>query len=330
MKIKKNNLYILVCVLLLFIFSIITGLRTDSFDYSEYVVMIRNTMKGESLIDKIFLAKDPLFGLIVGVINPVYEYDYKYVFLTISILGFIGKLFFLNKIKDHVFYFLIIYIILLSPSLDYAAIRSMVGLSFLGAALAYYNNGRVQFLILSTIAMLSHISIIVPFLLSLKIVNKFIIRFKYLIFVVLTITIPVLGKLLLSQFSNSQTYLNINGSIFAIVPPLICVLTSILYWKVIMRKMDAMQIDDFNKITFYISFVILYISFLLSPVVVVASFRLMQIGQFLFLLTLCSTNIKNRSTVTKVFFYLITILYSIPFVFRNIQLDLWSNILENL
>lgn len=331
MNIEKQHIYLFFCVFFLFCFSVFSGLRENSIDYSEYIIMIRNTLSGDTLFEKMTLAKDPLFGLIVHFVNPEKEIDYKYVFLWIAILGFISKSLVLPELKGHLFLFIVLYVLLLSPGLDFSAIRAMLALSFFAAAIGFKSsNKNVLYVIFSILSVLSHISLIAAVLISsnwvLRMLRKY--TWQAVLFGVILIS---QSKEVLGGFANTSTYINNSGTIFAFFSPLFF-LASIIFYRYFIKGDDEAEERVFGRITFDISFVLSIVALTLTPIVVVASFRIMEIGQFVFLLTICSTPLKSHlNTLSKyICFVFVLLLYSTPLIFRNLQLDLWLNIYNNI
>lgn len=88
-----------------------------------------NTTDG--LVEKVLVAKDVLVGIIVSIISPTSRSEFTIVFFIIGLVNCLYR-FYLIKIMGLKFIpYFIIYIIFLSPGLDFAALRALMGLSFL-------------------------------------------------------------------------------------------------------------------------------------------------------------------------------------------------------
>lgn len=325
MLIKKYTFSLILVFLMFAIFAYFSGIREGGFDYNEYIIMFNNIQNQDDIFNKLSVAKDPIVGIIVYFVDRFICYKVEYVFLFIAFLGTFVKILGFSSIKEHLFTFTFCYILLLSPGLDYSAIRAMLALSFFGLALHYKSIEKftlyVFFLMLSII---SHISFLVIAILSFDQIQKIIVKHKFLI-IFSVVFFGFNAKYILGLFPNTITYINDTGTVYSILPSLL-MLCAVYLYKI---KLLVKQSQSFNNICFNIAFVTLILSIVIAPLVVVASFRFLQISQYVFLLSLCSTKTdgnKNKALLLS----LVVIIYAIPILFRNYSLGLWLPIIQNI
>jgi hypothetical protein len=142
--------------------SFICGTRDGGFDYKQYqdmIYIIRTSLSvGESWFEMAQDAKDPIIAIVVTMADFFSEDDNLF-FIFMAILGFLPKVLLALALPKNKTIFLASYIVLLSPGLEFAAIRSAVGIGFLGLAVitAYAFWFRV---VLFLLAVASHISMV--------------------------------------------------------------------------------------------------------------------------------------------------------------------------
>lgn len=296
-----------------------SGYRGGGFDYEQYVLMINHIMTENTLQEQLLIAKDPIFGLIVHTISPNNDQEIVNVFLVIASIAFFAKLFFIKKIH-RVITFTILYILFLSPSLDFAAIRALLGLMFLLICMKYISEeNKWMALLFGLFSIFSHISMLLPIILSLSISEKIIKTTSPFSFICLMI-IAFLSKPVLSLFKNTDAYINNSGTIFALAP---CILT---LFSVLLLSMFNDNEDPFNKklCIVALSLVAMSIGFV-YPTVIAAS-RYLQVAQLLILFLIC--NVRFQLTLINILIYSVSIvLYIIPLLYRNIDLSLWDAVL---
>ncbi|MFS1981826.1 EpsG family protein [Vibrio lentus] len=325
MIVYQKSLKILFSILLIIAFGYISGSRTGGLDYDEYLIMFSYILEESTFEGSVSVAKDPIIGFILYFLRPFIDTDFVIVFLFIALLGAVGKYLTLDKFERFSLFFLL-YILLLSPSLDFAAIRAMIALSFFGASLKFkVDNKKKLYFLFSLLSVLSHISLIVGVVLASDYVQKIILKYRYQ-FVILVLVVGLQGKSILSSFSNTSTYINDSGSLFAIIPVFLFFITLVVY-----KKEFYKPLNDFNSVAFDVSFVVAIIALVLSPLVVVASFRFLQISQYVFLLALCSTNLSRTNNDNKrLIWFFMVFLYSLPLLYRNLDLKLWQYALDSI
>ena len=328
-SISKKLVASIPAIVLLFFFSIISGLREGGLDYDRYVIMIKNTVAGASLFDKLLLAKDPLFGFIVHLLNPSTDDEYFKVFLSFSILGFLGKLTIRNELGYGFSVFVVLYLFFMAPSLDYAAIRAMVGLTFLIAAFKYHNKNFTIYCLFSVLSVAAHVSMLVPLILGTDFSRRIVERRPILV-LLLIVFCSFSSKFILSYFPNTSTYIDESGTLASILPISISISAVFMYWLLIFRVYHG-ESSELHKKTFYVSVVLFLGSLFLAPVVVVAAYRFHQIAQFVFLIALLTINhrflLERKQRLLSLI--LVFILFSVPMIYKNYSQELWSIMIEN-
>lgn len=317
--INRRRFNILISLFISFILLLASGFRIGGYDYTNYVDMITFTQSADSVFGKIIIAKDPMFGLIVGLIDPTHVEEYWRVFLSIACLAFLGKLFFINQVYRCIL-FSIMYALLLAPGLDFAAIRALLGLIFLLSALSCISCKQHKlYYFFSFASVTSHISMLLPVLLSSKIINdrcnKNRISLCFFVFF-----ISIFSKPVLKIFSNTGGYIEASGTIYAFFSPLLMLLALLLISYLIKSNTQT----EFCYRTYNTSLLIAFMSLGFTFQVVVASYRFLQISQVLFLIVICSIRFKNNAS--NIILYSLTILcYAIPILYQNYSFDLWHS-----
>lgn len=316
MKIEIRKINIIISLIIFFALALYSGFRQGGFDYEQYVLMIKYIMSESNFHEKLLVAKDPLFGLIVHIVSPSNDIEIVYVFFLISIIAFVAKIFFIGNIH-RVITFSILYVLLLSPSLDFAAIRAMLGLMFLIICIKYLAEDNILFaLFFGLLSIVSHISMILPVVLSMPFAERNIRRLLPFSYISLMI-MAFLSKPILSLFKNTDVYINNSGTIFAVLPCLITLMS-----LVVLSNFNN-QIDPFTKKIYIVavSLVVMSIGFVYPTVI--ASSRYLQVAQILILILIC--NVRFKLTLKNILIYGLSVtLYIIPLLYRNIDFSLWN------
>lgn len=324
MKARNVSLFSSVCIILLTAFMV--SIQENGPDLAAYNAMISYIQSGDSFFSKISLSKDPLFGLIVTVINPIQEDEYKKVFIVVAIIGVGLKISLLKEIKP-AFTFSSLYFILFSPSLDFSAIRAFTGLFFVLLFLTSKFNESDENLkktyLFCLLSILSHVSMLLPVVLSSKTVLNEISKRKAL-YCTMVFIFVLTASPLLSLFENTQTYINSGGTVFALIPPLLTAISLVLYGGSVNFS------NDVSRFTYNISLIIAVVSIAFAPSVIIASGRFLQVSQFLFLFVLCSYSVHiKRERIYHIIYIISLAMYVVPLVYRNVSLELWEMVLSN-
>ena len=169
---KKNYLNLFLVTSISIIFGYIAGWRDDLFDRQNYVFMFEQIAAADELEIKLMYAKDLsflLFSLIGSCINP----DPKFTFFCICFVSFFTKFFAVEKIpKFNLTLFILFYVILLSPGLEFAAIRSGLAIGFAILAVVYRSK-KIEFNIFMFCSFISHASLVVVLPFSINLINNY-------------------------------------------------------------------------------------------------------------------------------------------------------------
>ncbi|MFM5321145.1 EpsG family protein [Aeromonas caviae] len=321
MILSKHVVGLYITYFLFVVLCFVSGNRSGGYDYDNYLKMISYIQNGESVWDKIILAKDPLFGFIVYLINPTSN-EFNSVFMAVAIIACLTKYFYLSKIKRPILFFLL-YLPLFSPSLDFAAIRAMMGIMFLLAALACKDNRSINgFLFFGVLAFLSHVSMFIPLMFSMSFFSKKFSSHKIIVCLIVLI-LSFFLKPVISLFSNTVSYIESGGTYLAFFPIILVILSLLCIGIYIDSKAES----DFNATCYRISFLVILLSLGTASDVVIVSARLMQLSQVLLLINIC--NSLAAVTRTNCYFYMLSLIFFlIPLIYRNITMSLWSESLK--
>lgn len=324
MLIKKIRFFQVISLLILFTVAVLSGYRIGGLDYYQYVSMIKNIQTVDGLFSKILIAKDPMFGIVVSLVNPLRPDAYVNVFTVVAMLAFLTKLSFIWELKRAVI-FSVLYFILIAPSLDFAAIRAMLGVFFLIGFLKFYSQRSfILAFIFGFFSVISHVSMALPILLSLGFVKGVYDWNRYL-FVFLFFLFGFLSKPLFALFKNTSTYIEVGGTYLAFVPVLLLIINLLVYSQLVKNERNT----NFNNLVFYLVIILTVFSLAMLHNVVIIGMRYMQIAQVLLLVALCSANF--RMTYNKFLLWVISfVIFCIPLIYRNVSLNLWSEMLKSI
>lgn len=136
------------------------GMRVGGFDYNEYVTTIgflQENSSSDIILERLFIAKDPIMLGIVDFIGYFDRDDKWPVFLSFAILGVMTKTIAALTLNKFSAIFMTSYIVLLSHGLEFAAIRSSVAIGFV--ILIYSAERKYIFrVLLWLLAVSSHVS----------------------------------------------------------------------------------------------------------------------------------------------------------------------------
>jgi EpsG family len=122
--------------LLAVVLSFFCGFRLGGIDYDNYIVMFDyiRVLNDEDWSVLLELVKEP--GMVVAVnFASLYDDSDTAVFVLMALLGFVPKAALALMLPKYKSLFVVLYAIFLAPGLEFAAIRSAVGIGFLGASI---------------------------------------------------------------------------------------------------------------------------------------------------------------------------------------------------
>lgn len=268
------------------------GLRRDGYDFDNYLNLI-DAVRSSSSMDVDFTyrlqsAKDPMFIWVTDLVTILNPDDHWPVFMAFAFIAVISKYIAVLSFPRYSALFMGIYLIFLSPTLEFSGIRSAAAIGILMMVVAYPMRWELKlpFLILSVA---THVSLILSSLISLFTCNFDRSRRGL---VVLTIIIAVAAYLfsnVLNNLDRGANYIDNKGTIFA---PLFAVISSILFTIQIWAS-DKYKDDIYLNISF-----IFGLSLGLSLPSIAISHRILEIGQSLFLFVMVrdlATGIARRN-----------------------------------
>ncbi|QDO76389.1 EpsG family protein [Aeromonas caviae] len=312
---KKSDVFnSIIFVPILGCFFVFTALNSQGPDYYNYLLMIDRICAEDGLLSKVLSAKDPFFGFVVWLINPETKSSYYQVFLFLFFIVFVSRLILIKKLRFGFYPYIFIYIVFLSPGLDFAAVRALTGLSFLLIYLSLEK--KYSFLLL--LSVLSHLSMALPAFYLFKPVDFILKRVGYYRFLLCMFVCLFVFSGLISFIPQTQHYINEESSLFSIARGLI--LFAMLNFFLYRCKNSANQFTlSCVKLSIYLSVVSLgFVSFGL------VMYRFFEMSVFVSLIGFFSANYNfycNKLNLFTLFSFLIFIM--ICFTYRNIKSDIW-------
>jgi hypothetical protein len=267
---------IAVGVALALILAYVSGWRESGIDRQNYHNMYQQISGLDDFESRMFYAKDLMYLAAVLVANGR-ENGEKMVFLFFTFLGAFTKLIFSLKAAPNRFLpFLILYLVFLSPSLEFAAIRAAVSIGFLLLSI-FYREKTWLFLLFAALGISAHLSVIVPLLFVFKPVNQCLTRWVFLN-VFLTLFVIIFGDLLFSVAERSSVYLEDRGSYFAYLEPLCTLFVAyLLFFKNLnLNGQDVIKDLQFISVSRGVVFGLISVSFGVIQTSVTSSTRFLE------------------------------------------------------
>ncbi|WP_139151158.1 hypothetical protein [Vibrio breoganii] len=274
-------------------------------------------MKQEQLLGRIIVAKDAMFGLVTHIVSPQGKEEYYKIIFSILAIVLIHRVLLIRQIGFSFIIYFPLYIICLSPGLDYAAIRSLLGLNFIVIYLILNRLG-VLFFILS---MFSHLSMLPSWLFMSKPFNRIVCRYsRWLVGIVI-----VSGSFIVTRglylLPSTATYIDNEGSwllFFRVLSLLMPVyFLSVTYSRIVCGRLDFTQ--RLLDLSLFLSFVSLG-----AIKVGIASNRMHEMACFFILIGVCSfgkKHFRNRWVLFLSGIILVVVIGSS--IYRNTQSELW-------
>lgn len=200
-----------------------SGLRRDGYDYDNYLLMIEKVRESASMdVDftyRLVFGKDPMFIWVTDLLTPLSGDATWPVFLAFGFIAVSTKYIAALSLPRYSAVFLAIYLIFLSPTLEFSGIRAAAGIGILMMAIAYPLRLRVKLPLLVS-AMATHISLIFSSLVYLlpHFVRS---RWAHVALAVFMAMVAFVSSGLLSDLQRGEIYIGKTGTIFAVLFPLI-------------------------------------------------------------------------------------------------------------
>lgn len=201
------------------------GLRQGGYDFDEHLRMIENVrqsgLNDVDFVRRLQLAKDPMFILVSDIVTPFSGDATWPVLLAFAFLAVITKYIAALSLPRYSAIFLAIYLIFLSPTLEFSGIRSAVGIGILMMCIAYPLRLRVMFPLLG-VAVASHV--MMAFSASVCLLPN-LVRSRWAL-VALTVFSAIAGFFaagLLDQMQRGQAYVGKTGTFFALSFPIVSI-----------------------------------------------------------------------------------------------------------
>jgi hypothetical protein len=289
---KIRQLYIGIILGLILAFS--SGLRSDGYDYDNYMNMIDGVRYSKNLEGLIFAKDLFILGLLELVTKLTESDEYWPYFLILTLTGCVIKIVAFNAAQNNSANLWVVYIIFFSATLEFSAMRSSIAISFILLMLNERKNLIYNKYILGAFAAASHISLLPSVLVFLFQKRSFNSKILIFIFPIITLIINLLSEHILS-LDRGKDYLGNFSTVYAWILP-----SGVLFsYALILISKKKLEIVDF-LILFNFSIV-----FGILPYSVGVSHRYMEICMILILYTIftCKINksIKNSSLFILIF-----------------------------
>ncbi len=308
-------------IILTLIISIISGWRLVGIDRENYIAMYSGVASAETIALKLFYAKDITFLALAELFNS-FTSDPRFLFFTYVFISFAFKFFLFKKISEDRFYVIVtIYFIFLSTVLEFVAFRSALSISFLLAAIYFKDN--VKFHLFIVLSVLSHLSSILPALLIMPFVTRWLNKYKFFYLLLLIIPIFLNGNIL-NLFPQGNVYLtDQSGTFFAMFLPIITlILAGFIFFDIdyyFSESPDDKGLIFINNSKSLV-FTLIYFSIGITPFIVTAATRYLE---FVYCFLIIAGVILFRRSYVNFFGFLFFILL---LAYLNISKGLWLNV----
>lgn len=317
MKINSRTLSLLFSIPIIAFLAIISGGSSQGPDYQNYIWIIDRVVKADVFLDKILVSKDIMFGIITWIISPQHRDEYFLVILSVVCLSSISKVFISYKLGLSFFVYIVLYTLLMAPGLEYAAIRSLLGLS---AIVIYLCIDRFKWFFI-VFSVLSHLSFIPMWLLLSDFFQRLVNLYsRWAIGLVIFIGSMVLVRFL-DYIPQTETYIDLAGSwllFFRVALVLIC-----LYFLSVEHLRLCGNVRNFTQRLLDFSLFISFVS-LGAIDVSVASNRFHEMSCYLSLIAIFSID-KKIMVKRNILIYTSALFISIcaSTIYRNTSSNLW-------
>jgi hypothetical protein len=306
-----------IAFLLALVLSVICGNRFGGFDYNDYQDMIDAIRANaeEDWVVILNLAKDPGFALVTYVASWFSD-TYFSVFFPMAVLGFIPKAIVAFMLPKYKTLFVALYALFLAPGLEFAAIRSAVGIGFLGLAILSTFAVRYRVALFLT-AGAFHVSMFAGVLLLFRRFWRFASN-NFWFAPLIAILIALAGVGLIKELFESRGM--DPGTIYAPFFPVITLVALFFFSRQRFVFANTLESDRYRAsiaaATFFAS-----LAMAMAIPVAVAAGRLLEVSQFFGLFSIVMAASRNRLNALAVISVSMMVLI---IVFINISRILWT------
>ncbi|OEF10052.1 EpsG family protein [Aliivibrio logei] len=327
MKVSLRFIYLIVMLPLVVLFSYYASIASNGPDYDNYLLMIERVIDKENLSEMLFAAKDYSFGFFVYLVNPQEYSSYFLVFFYIILVSTIVKFVIIPRNPVSALAFILFYFFLLAPGLDFAAIRSLLGISFF----VWYIKMGEQKLVIGKISKFSillfsfasHKSLLIPIIFSTRLFTKALRLFGYLgIGCIFMISVPIVVIMTMKIFPEyKEYYLGGRTSTLSIIYNTFYVLSSLL----LVFFSRYFVFDNIGKRLLPVSYSLVLFGFFSFPSVILSG-RILEFFAVIQLVILLNVkiNVENYKRFIPLVWFSSLLFLSIPLVRRAYLLDLWA------
>jgi hypothetical protein len=293
-----------------------SGLRRDGYDYDNYLNMIANVRQsGLEDIDydvRLLFGRDPMFISVVDLTTLFSDSANWPVFLVFSSIAVLTKYVAALSLPRFSTIFLAIYLIFISPTLEFSGIRAAAAIGIILLCVAYPLRLRIMLPLLIA-AVASHISV---FLSALVLLSPYYVRSRWglVAFMAFVGILAYFSAGLLNEVQRGEAYIGKIGTIFAMVFPLIGVFLFFSHLWANRRAND--------KIYFVIAINLGLATGLALPSVGV-SHRLLEIGLSLLLFAIIRDLANGSTKLNRPFVYLVMIIFLAFETFHHFYTGNW-------
>ncbi|MEZ9923956.1 hypothetical protein BCV02_01475 [Vibrio breoganii] len=326
MKIKLVYMIFFVSLPLVVLYSYFVSITSNGPDYANYLLIIERVLEQETFTDMLRSGKDPSFSLFVLFANPSNSDHYFMVFLYIILVSTIIKFTFLPKSVLKASTYCILYLFLIAPGLDFAAIRSLLAISFfvwfvsIEDKESFFKKTGSYLVLIFSVA--SHTSVFIPVLFSTKYFTKFL---KILgisgTFIVFMLSVPVVVYVIIYLFPEKSHYFSSRASIISIFFNAFYLLSSLS----LLLYSNYFLFDKYIGRLIKLGYGLVLFGFFSFPSVILSG-RILEFFAFIQLIVIFNLKInhkKYKRFVPLVWFSSLFFL-TVPLVRKAYMMDLWA------
>lgn len=261
----------------------LSGWRDEGIDRVNYIQMYFGVVSSDDFFDKLLFAKDFLF-LLLSSLASYFSNDAKLALLLICAISVCSKYFLIQKVAPRLLLsFFVVYIVLLSPGLEFAAVRSGASIGFLMLAIAY-NQSVLSFAVFSLLAISSHMALLPCILLACRPFNVFMEKKAITSFIVITLFTAFLSGRMAALFPRYDEYADNYGTYLSYALPVSTLIIADLIYFRFKKNQPLNPVFKFIKSSKPVIFGLIAIALGLSGEIVTASTRYLEIAWCLMIL----------------------------------------------
>lgn len=307
MRIKVHPVKLSLALSLALVIGLFAGFAEELIDRSNYLDKFYAIQASHDLATQLWEAKDVLFLAVVLLVSAL-NGGPTWVFMILATSSLVLKVKAFSALdKRHTLSLTVLYLIFLAPGLEFAAIRSALGISFALVAFAFRKN-ILSFAALGTLAAGAHVSMIAPLAFIRGHILRAFSRQRWLVALLLAASSAYAFQWLGIIISRATGYIGNTGTIRAYALPLATLLSA----RMVFIGSDA-KTDNQNRETLQgirnVIYGLVALSFGLTAGTVTVAVRLLEVSWVFLLVAVLNSWRRNFAAMSGGALFLALLIY---------------------